>query len=111
MIIASTQRWAIIHENESRKEATLPELLSRVSPCDIILVEGFKAATHPKIEVYRQALGVEPLYKRNNSIIGIASDVDLPAAHIPVFNLNDAVAITDFILSNFTIRARPVGTV
>ena len=111
VVVASTRRWAIIHENESRKEATLTELLDRISPSDIILVEGFKTATHPKIEVYRETLGSEPLYKKNNSIIAIASDVDLPAAHVPVINLNDAVAISDFILSNFAIHARPVGMV
>jgi len=110
-IVSSTRRWAIIHENESGKEATLSELIDRISPTDIILVEGFKAAGHPKIEVYRQTLGIEPLYKENNTIVAIASDVDLPAADIPVINLNDTLAITDFIVSNFELPTIPMGMV
>ena len=111
VLVASTRRWAIIHENETPKEATLPELIARISPSDIILVEGFKAATHPKIEVYRQTLGTEPLYKENNTIVAIASDVEIPGAHIPVIDLNDARAITDFILSNFSLPRHPMGMV
>ena len=111
VVVASARRWAIIHENKAPKEATLAELLTLISPSDIVLVEGFKTATHPKIEVYRHTLGTEPLYKDNNTIVAIASDADIPAAHIPVINLNDAVAITDFIMSNLLVPTRPLGMV
>ena len=62
VLVSSARRWVQMHEVGDGAEATLPELLQRVSPCDLILVEGFKAAQHCKLEVFRHANGKAPLH-------------------------------------------------
>ena len=61
MLVASAQRWALIHEHRGAPEPSLDELLRHLTPCDLVLVEGFKAGGHPKLEVYRAACGQAPL--------------------------------------------------
>ena len=57
VIVSSAKRWVQMHEVGNGVEATLPELLRRLSPCDLVLVEGFKTERHPKMEVFRAAVG------------------------------------------------------
>lgn len=107
VIVSSARRWVQMHEIGDRAEATLAELLIRVSPCDLILVEGFKRERHPKLEVYRRANGQPPLHPQDNRIVAIASDVPFPDAGIPQVDLNDTAAIADLIV----MRAEPLETV
>lgn len=107
VIVSSARRWAQMHEVGDGTEATLPELLAKVSPCDLILVEGFKSGRHPKLEVFREAVGNPPLHPRDPRIVAIASDRPLPAAPIPVVDLNDAAAVADLVLA----RAEPLPAV
>lgn len=93
VLISSARRWVQMHEVGDGAEATLPELLQRVSPCDLILVEGFKAAPHFKLEVFRQANGKAPLHTDDRRIIALASDQPFPTAGIPVVDLNDIPAV------------------
>jgi molybdopterin-guanine dinucleotide biosynthesis protein B len=78
-------------------EATLPELLQRVSPCDLILVEGFKTAQHFKLEVFRQANGKPPLHPEDARILAVASDQPFPDAGLPVVDLNNLPAIAEVV--------------
>ena len=97
VLVSSARRWVQMHEVGDGAEATLPELLQRVSPCDLILVEGFKAAQHFKLEVFRQANGKAPLHPDDLGILALASDQPFPHARIPVADLNDIPAIADMV--------------
>lgn len=100
VIVSSARRWVQMHEIGSASEATLRELLRRVSPCDLVLVEGYKSERHPKLEVYRQAVGSRPLYLQDQAIVGVASDQPLPGAPLPVVDLNDTARVASFILDH-----------
>ncbi|HTT03403.1 MAG TPA: molybdopterin-guanine dinucleotide biosynthesis protein B [Steroidobacteraceae bacterium] len=107
VIVSSARRWAQMHELGEAAEATLPELLRRLSPCDLVLVEGYKSEPHPKLEVFRRALGKSPLYAADPRIIAIASDQDLPDASVPVVDLNDVPAVAQLVIE----RAEPLADV
>jgi molybdopterin-guanine dinucleotide biosynthesis protein MobB len=98
VLVASGQRWALMHENRGSPELSLAELVAKLSPVDLILVEGFKRDSHPKLEVHRPANGKKLLYPDDPNIIAVASDVPLPGCPLPVLNLDDVDAIADLIL-------------
>ncbi len=93
VLVASGARWALMRELRGAPSFTLPELLARLSPVDIVLVEGFKREAHPKIEVFRAANGKPPLHPEDPHIVAVASDVALPGAGVPVVGLDDIEAI------------------
>jgi molybdopterin-guanine dinucleotide biosynthesis adapter protein len=94
-LIASENRFAIMHELRGSPEPPLEVLLSKLSAVDLVLIEGFKRAPHPKIEVFRQANGKEPMHPKNASVVAIASDSPFLDAARPVLPLDDAPAIAD----------------
>ncbi|MGL4438607.1 MAG: molybdopterin-guanine dinucleotide biosynthesis protein B [Bosea sp. (in: a-proteobacteria)] len=93
VLVSSGRRWALMHELRDEPEASLAELLPKLSPVDLVIVEGFKAALHRKLEVHRAANGKPPLHVNNPSIVAIASDVSFPGAGRPVLHLDDIEAI------------------
>jgi molybdopterin-guanine dinucleotide biosynthesis adapter protein len=95
VLIASENRFAIMHELRGSPEPPLEVLLGKLSAVDLVLIEGFKRAPHPKIEVYREANGKPPLHPGNASIVAIASDTAFPEASRPIIALNDAPAIAE----------------
>ena len=96
--IVSGRRWALMHELKEGPEPTMQEMLARLSPCDLVLVEGYKRENHPKIEVRRQAaLDRTPLPDTGSSIRAIAADHAVDDAEVPVFSLDDVTAIADMI--------------
>ncbi|CAX25255.1 MAG: molybdopterin-guanine dinucleotide biosynthesis protein B [Methylorubrum extorquens] len=107
VIVSSARRWAQIREAGEGAEATLPELLRRLTPNGLALVEGFKREAHPKLEVFRAANGRPPLHGDDPRIVGIASDVPFPQAAVPVVGLDDIEAIADLV----TERAEALETV
>jgi len=107
VIVSSARRWAQIREVGDGAEATLPELLRRLTPTGLALVEGFKREAHPKLEVFRAANGRPPLHGDDPRIVGIASDVPFPQAAVPVVGLDDIEAIADLV----TERAEALETV
>jgi molybdopterin-guanine dinucleotide biosynthesis protein B len=107
VIVSSARRWVQMHEVGDGPEATLAELLARLSPCDLVLVEGFKTGQHPKMEVFRHAVGKTPLHPEDPRIIAIASDQDFPGAGIPRVDINDIEAIAAMVLT----RAEPLEKV
>jgi len=107
VIISSSQRWVQMHELGNEPEATLADLLAKVAPCELILVEGFKTERHPKLEVYRHKVGKSPLHPGDGRIVAIASDETSPSADVPVVNLNDIAAVADLVCQ----LAEPLQTV
>ena len=102
VLVTSANRWAVMHELRGRPELTLDEALSQLSPCDLVLVEGFKHAPIPKIEIYRPALGKPALYPEDPHVIAVACDVQLDTA-LPQLDLNDPAAIADFLLARLSL--------
>jgi len=98
VMLASPNRWALMHELRGADEPPLEELLARLSPVDLVLVEGFKRGDHPKIEAHRAETGKPLLAEENPSVRAVAADTPQPGCALPVFDLDDTGAIADFIL-------------
>ena len=92
VLVSSGQRWALMHELRGAAEPRLPELLKKMSPVDLVVVEGFKSEPHRKIEVHRAANGKAMLFPDDPAIVGIATDAALETA-LPVVHLDDIPAI------------------
>lgn len=99
VLVTSARRWALMHELRGDAEPTLAEHLTRLSPCDLVLVEGFKREAIPKLEIHRPAAGKPLLYPDDERIVAVASDTRLDAP-LPQFDLNDSSAIAAFILEH-----------
>ena len=97
VLLSSGARWALMHELRGADEVPLAELLTKLSPVDLVLVEGFKAEGHEKLECHRAEAGKAIIAKEDDTIVAVASDVSLDLAQ-PVFDLNDTVGIADFVL-------------
>jgi molybdopterin-guanine dinucleotide biosynthesis adapter protein len=97
VLITSAVRWALQHELRGSPELTLREALQRLSPCDLALVEGFKGAAIPKLEVYRASVGKPLLHPHDPRIIAVATDEPLETA-LPVLPLRDPDAVATFVL-------------
>ena len=98
VLVTSAVRWALIHELRGAPEMTLPEAVARLSCCDLVLVEGWKRAAVPKLEIWRESLGKPPLHPADPHIVGIATDA--PArlrTPLPAFDLQDAAGIAAFV--------------
>lgn len=104
--IVSGRRWALTHELDDEDEPKLKDILARLSPADLVLVEGYKAESHPKIEARRmQARSQEPLAAHDPNIMAIAADYEIAGSPLPVFAIDDITAIADFILSSLNIES------
>ena len=100
VMISSQNRWALMHELRGAPEPTFEELVRRMSPADLLLVEGFKHYTHPKIEVYRPSLGKPLLHPEDPSVVAIASDEMMPGLSLPWLPRSDISAVATFILGH-----------
>ena len=98
VLITAEHRWALMHENRGAPEPSLEELIARMSPVDLVLVEGFKTYPHDKLEIYRKSAGKPLLCVKDSHVVAVASDGPVPAAKVPVIDLDDIAAIADFIL-------------
>ncbi len=98
VMLASTKRWALMHESRPPQDPALAELLSRLSPVDLVLVEGYKRDRHPKVEAFRAETGNPLIAPEDETIRAVASDSPLEGLDRPVFDLNNTSAIADFIL-------------
>jgi molybdopterin-guanine dinucleotide biosynthesis protein B len=105
VLVASASRWALVHELRGDAEPALDALLQKLAPVDLVIVEGFKRGSHPKLEIYRAALGKPPLHPEDPHIVAIASDQPLPNARVPVLAIDDVEAILETLLA----RAAPLG--
>ena len=107
VMIVSGNRWALMHELRGDAEPPLEAALARLSPCDLVLVEGYKREGHPKIEARRhEAKNHEPLNIRDPSIVAVAADHPVETGGLPAFPLDDAWAIADFIVRHLRLEPR-----
>lgn len=101
VLLTCDTRWVLMHELRGAPEASLEEQLKVLSPCDLVLVEGFKQTPIAKLEVHRPAHGKPPIWPENSSVVAVATDaashlsVDCP---LPTLDLNDVDAIAQFII-------------
>ena len=102
--IVSGSRWAILHELRGSEEPTFEDMLARLSPCDIVIVEGFKREAYPKIEVRRLDLDHPALAPDDVNIVAIACDDPLVDQEVPVFTRDDAENIADFIIDHLGLH-------
>ena len=102
VMISSARRFAILHELREQPEWDLPDLLAKLSPVDLVLVEGFKRDAFPKLEIHRKANGKPLLHPDDPHIVAIASDTPLPQAKVAVIDLDDTERIVDLLLKHAT---------
>ena len=101
VLVSSSVRWALMHELHGEAELTLAQVLARLSPCDLALVEGYKAAPIPKLEVWRPSVGKPELHPDDPHVAAIATDTPAAlAVRLPVFGLADYDGIATFVAAH-----------
>ncbi len=105
-LIASSKRWALM--TELAQEPELEDLLARLDSryADLVLVEGFKQANIPKIEVHRPSLNMPLLANQDANIVAVASDSLLEQKHIPVLDLNNIAAVAAFLIDHLSLSSQ-----
>jgi molybdopterin-guanine dinucleotide biosynthesis protein B len=99
VLVSSSVRYALMHELRGAPELELGDALARLSPCDLVLVEGYKTAAIPKLEIWRREVGKPLLHPDDGRIVGIATDTPAQfAGRLPAFPLDAADAIATFVL-------------
>ncbi len=96
VLVASGLRWALMHELRGASEPPLNDLIKHISPCDLLLVEGFKREPVSKLEVYRSTLGEPLLFPQDSKIVAVASDQPVDT-RLPRFGFDDVQQIAAFI--------------
>lgn len=105
VLISSANRWALMHEIRDDKEADLDTLISRLSPVDIVLIEGFKREKFPKIEVWREENENEPLFLKDDTVVAVATNAKGLKTDLPILNIDNEQEIANFIIVNFVDKA------
>jgi molybdopterin-guanine dinucleotide biosynthesis protein B len=106
VVVGSSRRWAVVHELRGEPEPTLAQLIEKITPGDLIVVEGYKRGSHPKLEVHRASMRKPFLHPTDPAIVAVASDEPLPGLRVPVVDLDDIEAISDVLLRH----AAPVAS-
>jgi molybdopterin-guanine dinucleotide biosynthesis adapter protein len=106
VVVASSRRWAVVHELRDEPEPPLEALLAKLSPVDLVIIEGFKRHAHPKLEIYRAAVGKPLIYPQDDCVVAIASDAPLPHAQLPVLMLDDVEGIANVLQAEAVPRDR-----
>ena len=99
VLVASPNRWALMHELRGADGPPMEDLLAKMSPVDLVIIEGYKRGPHPKVETHRAEAGRALLAPENPTIRAVASDSAHDGLSVPVFDLDDTSAIADFILA------------
>jgi molybdopterin-guanine dinucleotide biosynthesis protein MobB len=100
VLVASANRWALMHEHRGAPEPTAAELIAHMTPVDLLLVEGFKREPHDKLEIHRAANGKPLIYPDDQYIVAVASDITLPDCPLPQLPLDNVAAVADFIVNH-----------
>ncbi len=111
VLISSAKRWALIHESRGAPEPLPRDLIGRMTPVDLLLIEGFKTEDHDKLEIHRPSLGKPLLCPGDPRIVAIASDAPIEVA-LPRFDLDDIEGIANFVIERCGLgdRVRGAGT-
>ena len=102
VLVTSSRRWVLMHELRGAHEPPFEEQIRRLSPCDLLLVEGFKHAPIPKLEVWRAEPGEALLHPNDPHIVALATDARIDT-RLPLLDLNDDGAIARFILGHLKL--------
>lgn len=106
VLVGSPRRWALMHELREEEEPAVDALITRMTPVDLLLIEGFKRHDHRKLEVWRAAVAKPLIAPEEPSIVAIASDGPVPGTALPVLPLNDAEAVADFVIRECGLTGR-----
>lgn len=98
VMVSSANRFALMHELRGAAEPTVEELVARMSPVDLLVIEGFKHHAHDKLEVHRPALGKPLLAPGDQRVVAVASDAPLEGLPVPLLPLDDIEAIAGFVV-------------
>ena len=98
VLVASANRWALMHELRGAPEPDSKMLMRHMTEVDLLLIEGFKREDHDKLEIYRDANGKPLLASEDPHVVAILADGPVPSTTLPVIDLNDVVAIADFVM-------------
>ena len=98
--VVSQSRWAIIHELRNEVEPSLNDILAKLAPCDLVIVEGYKRDGHDKIEVRNLALDHPVLAGDDPTIVAIAATGPVAGSPVPVFDRDDVTALTAFVIKH-----------
>jgi molybdopterin-guanine dinucleotide biosynthesis protein B len=110
VLVTSANRWALMHELRGAPEAPMEEMVARMTPVDLLLIEGFKHHPHDKLEVYRREVGKPLLCVSDPRVVAVASEGAVPEARVPVIALDDTRAIADFVVAHCGLaRAKARG--
>ena len=102
VLLASRNRWALMHELRNEDEPSLGDLLKQLLPVDLVLIEGYKRDRHPKIEAHRKETGQPMIAPEDETIVAVASDTSVTIDR-PVLDLNDTASIADFIAQHLKL--------
>jgi len=103
VMVTSSRRWALMHELRGAPEPGLSEQIARLSPCDLLLVEGFKREAIPKLEVYRAEVGESLIHPHDPNVVAVASDAPVET-RLPRLDLNAPPPIAEFILRHLGLQ-------
>jgi len=102
VLVTSSRRWVLMHELRGAQEPSFEEQITHLSPCELVIVEGFKHAPIPKLEVWRTQTGEALLHPQDPHIVAVASDTQVETT-VPLLDLNDDAGITDFIRNHLAL--------
>ena len=102
VLVTSSRRWVLMHELRGEQEPRFEDQLRHLSPCDLLIVEGFKYAPIPKLEVWRAETGESLLHPNDPHFVAIATDAQVDTG-LPVLDLNNADAVAAFVVSHLQL--------
>ncbi|NTV73125.1 MAG: molybdopterin-guanine dinucleotide biosynthesis protein B [Holophaga sp.] len=100
VLVVTSSRWVLMHESREEPEPSIESLIQRMTPVDLLLIEGFKTHPHPKLEIHRDSEGRPLLAPGDPDIVAVATDSPLQGLALPQLDLNNPAAIADFILTH-----------
>jgi molybdopterin-guanine dinucleotide biosynthesis protein B len=109
VLVTSSRRWVLMHELRGEPEPAMDQVMKHMSPCDLLLVEGYKRAAIPKLEVYRASVGEPLLSPHDAHIVAIATDAPLQT-RLPVLDLNRPDLIAEFVLKSVGLHLHAIGS-
>jgi len=106
VLVSSARRFALMHELRGDPEPSVEALIARMSPVDLLLIEGFKHHAHDKLEVHRPSVGKPLLAQADDRVVAVASDAALAGLRVPVLPIDDVPAIAAFVIAHCGLETR-----
>jgi molybdopterin-guanine dinucleotide biosynthesis protein B len=100
VMVASANRWALMHEHRGAPESQLETLVRAMTPVDLLMIEGFKHHRHPRLEVHRPSVGKPLICREDPTVLAVASDEPIATLPVPRLELDDIRGIADFVLAH-----------